>query len=276
MTEENFEIYRSTNKTKMPDDGLIEYEGARFRISGADFGIIHLSEINRWMGINPAIQFDFFRSEKEALKMAEDWKERMSNALIAEYKKDNDECPPIPKEFTSLLDKVKHLIPSRHPGRLPTISISEPTGGIWSSSFARSIPAMQPLFIPGGDFGSQPPEVHYIAPEETFDEHIPSLDTASHLMMYAGIESLGGVMTLPVRCKEKNSPTVAIEGNVPINDLGFADWVLGRILDEGLWKEQNQQPFVLALGSCNTLVLAKQVEQLELLLDSDFFLKFES
>jgi len=273
---EEFSIYRSTNKTKMPDDGLIEYEGARFRISGDDFGIVHLSEIGRWMAISPAIQFEIFRSESKAMKMANEWKERMSQALIANFKKNEEkECPKIPQEFKDFLQKIKDTIPSRHPGRLPTISILDTEGGIWVSSWARSISAIQPIFVHGVHFDDDPPNLQFQIPEGTIDEYEPSMDAATHALMYAGLEDVGAVMSIPVRCKEKDSPTMASDGNIPLNDLSFGDFVLGNIIDEGLWKDRDNQPFVASLGSCNSLILARQVEQLELLLDSDFFVQFD-
>jgi len=277
MSEEEFTIYRSTNKTKMPDDGLIEYEGARFRISGDDFGIVHLSEIGRWMAISPAIQFEFFRSESAAMKMVNEWKERMKKALIAEFERNEmEKCPPVPQEFSDFIEKLKDSIPSRHPGRLPTVSILDPEGGIWVSSWARSISAIQPIFVRGVHFDSTPPNLQFQVPEGTINEYVPSADAATHALMFAGLEDLGAVMSVPVRCKEKDSPTMVSDGDVPLNDLAFGDHILGCVIDEGLWKDR-EQPFIVALGSCNTLVLARQVEQLEALLDSesDFFVKYD-
>ena len=58
--KEDFEVYRSVNPLKRkPDDTSIEGECARFKVSKAQFAIIHLSEIKRWLTINPVIQFDF-------------------------------------------------------------------------------------------------------------------------------------------------------------------------------------------------------------------------
>ena len=275
MSEE-FKIYKSTNKTKMPDDGLVEYETARFKISGDDFGIIHLSEINRWMAISPAVQVEFFRTEKEVYEMINAWKERMNQALIAKFERNEDQkCPEVPSEFSNFLTKLKSIIPSRHPGRLPTISILDPEGGIWMSSWARSISAIQPIFVKGVHFDADPPTLQFQIPENTIDEYVPSLDAATHALMYAGLEDLGAVMTIPVRCREKNGPTVATDGDIPLNDISFGDHILGLILDEGMWKDRDNQPFVAALGSCNSLVLARQVVQLEDLLDSDFFVRFD-
>jgi len=275
MTEE-FKIYRSTNKTKMPDDGLIEYETARLKVSGNDFGIIHLSEIQRWMAISPAVQVEFFRSEKEAYKMVDEWKERMKNILVAKFERNEiQKCPEVPKEFTDFLNKLKTSIPSRHPGRLPTISILDPEGGIWVSSWARSISAIQPIFIRGVHFDSDPPVLQFQVPEGTVDEYVPSQDAATHALMYAGLEDLGAVMSVPVRCFEKGSPDMASDGDIPINDLSFGDHILGSIIDEGMWKDRDNSPFVIALGSTNTIALARQVVQLEDLFESDFFVRFD-
>ena len=107
MTEK-IKIHRATNKTKMPDDGLIEYEAARFKITGDDFGIVHLSEIQRWMAMSPAVQVEFFRTEKEAYKMVDAWEERMKKALIATFERNEvQKCPEVPKEFMDFLNKLK-------------------------------------------------------------------------------------------------------------------------------------------------------------------------
>ena len=60
------EVYHSTSKCQRPDDGLIESECARFKSSGADFGIVELTSIKRWLTISPVLQFEIHKTEKEA------------------------------------------------------------------------------------------------------------------------------------------------------------------------------------------------------------------
>jgi len=275
--ESDFSVYRSTNKTKMPDDGLIESECARFKTSKMDFGIIHLSEIQRWMGISPAIQFEIFRKESEAVRMMEDWKKRLEEALFPIVQRRlGDDCPDVPEEFYSFYNVLKELIPDRHPGRLPTISIADPEDGIWVSSWGRTISAIQPIFIPTVRFDLSPPILYYMIPKGIDEFNEPSIDVASHAFMYAGFEDLGGVVTIPTRAKDKETVNLIVpDGDVPINDLSFSDFIYSKIIEDNLWKNRQDNPCIVSLGSSNSLALATTVEQLESLLESDFFVRFD-
>ena len=148
----SFEVYRATNNIKRrPDDGLIESECSRFKVSEKDFGIVHLSEIGRWMSINPTLQFDFHQNEKDAIKEMQLWEEKCKDKISAKFvqllKSDpkpqtiitgesyvaadgavttvagesitgagtqNDKMQ-IPSEISESIKLLKDLVPDRHP-----------------------------------------------------------------------------------------------------------------------------------------------------------------
>lgn len=269
------DLYKSTSKTKMPDDGFIEAECSRFKSSRKDFGITQLTEINRWFGITPALQFEVFKKEENLKQMQEDWQKRMNDALLAKFEKKEGVCPPVPEEFTDLLIKIKEFIPDRHPGRLPTVSISDPEGGIWVSSWAKSVSSMQPIFIPTVRFDETPPVVYYQIPENVNDYNEPSIDSATHAYFFAGIEVLGAALSMPIKTKDKDAPSMITDGNVPLNDISVADFIFGQIIDERLWENRDNVPFIAAFGGVNSLVLATEIEQIEQLLDSGVFAQFD-
>ena len=280
--ENDFSIYRATNKTKMPDDSLIEAECTRFKVSRKNFGIIHLSEINRWMGISSAIQFEIFRTEKEVVNMMEKWKKRMSQAVFPDIQKreegisEEDKCPDISQEFTDFIDAIKLAISDRHPGRLPTISILDPEGGMWVTGWARALSAVQPIFIPTVRFDLDPMRLFYQIPKGVEDFNEPSEDAIFHAHMFASFENLGGVITIPIRPRESEKTHWIIpEGDIPINDISFGDFIVNGISEEELWNDSDEEFCVIAVGSCNSIVLATRVEQLEEILESDFFVQFD-
>jgi hypothetical protein len=56
--------------------------------------------------------------------------------------------------------------------------------------------------------------------------------------------------------------------------LQVADFILGQITEENIWKDKNE-PFVVAFGTSNTTIFARRPEQLRDLLQNDFFVRFE-
>jgi len=303
----SFEVYRATNNIKRrPDDGLIESECSRFKVSEKDFGIVHLSEIGRWMSINPTLQFDFHQNEKDAIKEMQLWEEKCKDKISAKFvqllKSDpkpqtiitgesyvaadgavttvagesitgagtqNDKMQ-IPSEISESIKLLKDLVPDRHPGRTPTLSLLDPDGGIWTTTRTRTVSGIQPIFCSTARFDLDVPELHFELHDELYEGTKPSLDAATHAYFYAGLEFIGAILTIPFRIKERDRINLLTDGDLMLDDLSVADFILGRILEEGAWKNRSQ-PFVAALGKVNSVMLFTDFEQLQDHLTSQFF-----
>ena len=308
--EENkmsFEVYRATNNIKRrPDDGLIESECARFKVSEKDFGIIHLSEIARWMTINPSLQFNFHQSERAAIKEMQLWEEKHKEKLCAKFVELlRPESKPqttitaesyaaadgsvktvtgenitgaakqelqteIPAEINESIKLLKELVADRNPGRTPTISLLDPEGGIWTTTRTRTVSGIQPIFCPTVRFDLDTPEIHYQLNDDLYDGTKPSIDAATHAYFYAGLEFIGAALTVPIRVKDRDSINLLTDGELMLDDLSVADFIIGRILDEGAWKDHSK-PFIAALGKVNSVMLFTDFEQLQDYLGGQFF-----
>ena len=276
MTEENddFEIYTSTSKSKRPNDDLVESECARFKASGADFGIISLPEIKKWMTISPVIQFAFFKEEKLAEAEMKKWQERKKESLVAIFKQNTQLAPSAPENIISLIEMIQEKVPDKFPGRLPAVSVLDPQGGFWSTTQARTISSLKPIFCPTVRFDLDPPELYFNLGEETQVESTPSADSASHAYYFAGLDVVGAILNMPTRPNKKEDIDLITDADLPLNDLNVADFVLGQILDENVWKDKNE-PFVVSFGTANTTILVRRHEQLRDLLQNDFFVRYE-
>jgi len=295
----DFEVHRATNNIKRrPDDGFIESECARFKVSEKDFGIIHLSEIGRWMTINPTLQFNFHQTEGSAVKEMEQWKEKNEERIFPKFvelltpkSKPNtiitaesyaaadgsiktvtgesitgagstNVAAEIPEEIIESIKLLKELVPDRHPGRTPTVSLLDPNGGIWTTTKTRTVSGIQPILCPTARFDLDVPEIHYELHEPLYEGTQPSSDCGTHAYFYAGLEFLGAVLTIPFRVKERDCINLLTDGELMLNDLSVADFIMGRIIDEGAWKDHSQ-PFVAALGKVNSVILFTDFEQLQ-------------
>jgi hypothetical protein len=303
----SFEVYRATNNIKRrPDDGLIESECARFKVSEKDFGIVHLSEIARWMTINPSLQFNFHQSEKTAVAEMELWKEKHEDKTCAKFVEllqpeskpktmltaesyaaadgsiktvtgesvtgsaAQHEKTDIPEEIVESIKLLKEIVADRHPGRTPTISLLDPAGGIWTTTRTRTVSGIQPILCPTARFDLDIPEIHYQLNDALYEGTKPSVDAATHAYFYAGLEFIGAALTIPFRVKERESINLLTDGELMIDDLSVADFILGRILDEGAWKDHSK-PFIAALGKANSVMLFTDFEQLQDCLKGQFF-----
>lgn len=272
--EDDFQIYKSISKCKRPNDDLVESECARFKASGADFGIISLVEIKRFMTISPVLQLAFFKDEKEAKQEMQKWKDRISDALFAKFVQNTQVAPSPPENIVSLIDLVQEKVPDKYPGRLPTISVLDPNGGFWTSTQARTVSSMAPIFCPTVRFDLQPPELYYAHGTESQTDSVPSLDAASHAYFFAGMDYVSVALSIPIRPHKREDVSMITDGDLPLNDLQVSDFILGQIIEEDVWKDKNE-PFVIAFGTANTTVLAKRPEQVRDLLQNDFFVRFE-
>jgi hypothetical protein len=307
-----FEVHRSTNNIKRrPDDSLIEGECARFKVSEKDFGIVELPGIERWMTINPAVQYNFHQSEESALKEMAQWQEKIKDAIIADFiemprEENNPSTTPIaesyvagdgsvktdadnvitgaaeqntilkaPEEIEAAIKMLKDLVPDRFPGRTPTVSLLNPAGGIWTTTKSRTVSSIQPILCPTARFDLDTPQLHYQLSDKHYDGTQPSLDAASHTYFYAGLEFIGAVLTISFRVRKREDINLLTDGELLLNDLNVADFILGRILDDGAWKNHSE-PFVAALGRVNSVLLFRDFEQLQDCLNDQFFVGFGS
>lgn len=269
-----FKIYTSTSKCKRPNDDLVESECARFKASGSDFGIVTLTEIGRYMTISPVVQFAFYKDEKKAQEEADKWEEKINDAIFAKYQQNTQDSELPPENIISLIETVQERVPDRFPGRLPTVSVLDPKGGFWTSTQAQSVSSMSPIFCPTVRFDLNPPELYYCLNKESQKNAMPSQDATTHAYYFAGLDFVGALMNIPFRPHKEESASMITDGDLPLNDLQVADFVLGQILDEGVWKDKDE-PFVVSFGTSNTTVFAKQPEILRDLIQNDFFVRFE-
>lgn len=276
MTQDNedFEVYTSTSKCKRPNDDLVESECARFKASGADFGIISLPEIKRWMTISPVVQFAFFKEEKLAKAEMEKWKERKKESLIAVFKPNTQLAPSSPENIISLIELVQEKVPDKFPGRLPTVSVLDPQGGFWTTTQARTISSIKPIFCPTVRFDLNPPELYFGLGENTPLGSLPSIDAASHAYYFAGLDVVGAIVNIPARPNKREDITIITDSDLPLNDLNVTDFIVGQILDENVWTDKDE-PFVVSFGTANTTILVRRPEQLRDLLQNDFFVRYE-
>lgn len=273
--EENFDVYRSSNNIKRkPDDSLIESECARFKVSGADFAIIHLSEIQRWLTITPVLQFNFHSSEKDAIAAKSQWQQKLKDGIFAKYVENTQKDEKLPTELDNCINALKERIPDRFPGRLPTITTLDPRGGIITTTQSRTVSSIQPISCPTMRFDLNPPELYYQSSEKHFEGLKPSRDAATHCCMFAELEGLDGVMNVPLRVKDKNSINVLTDAEVILNDLNTAEFILSRVIDDNMWKDRTS-PFVVSFGRVNTFIITMKLEQLQDLLAGDFFVRYD-
>jgi len=278
LTEESqdqFEVYRSTNNLKRkPDDSLIESECARFKVSGADYAIIHLIDINRWLTISPVLQFNFHQTEKDAVIEMNAWKEKIKDSIIVKYTANSQISKKPPTELDSCIQALKERIADRYPGRLPTITTLDPKGGIITTTNSRTISSIQPISCPTIRFDINPPELFYERAEQHYEGITPSLDAATHCCMLAEIEDVAGVLSLPLRVKDKEKISILTDAEVLLSSLTTAEFLLERVIDENRWKDRSS-PFVASFGRANSFVLVKKLEQIPELLSGDFFVRYE-
>jgi len=272
--EKKIDIYTSTSKCKRPNDDLVESECARFKASESDFGIISLTEIKRFMTISPVIQFAFFKDEKEAKLEAQKWQGKLESALFAKFTQNTQVAPSAPENIISLIEMVQERVPDKYPGRLPTVSVLDPQGGFWTSTRSRTVSSMAPIFCPTVRFDLTPPELYYAVGTELQVGAAPSLDAASHAYYFAGLEFVSVIINLPLRPHKRENISLITDGDLPLNDLNVADFVLGQVLDENAWKDRNE-PFVISFGTANTTIFVRRPEQLHDLLKNDFFVRYE-
>jgi len=280
MTEEieiqegKMNIYTSISKSKRPNDDLVESECARFKASGADFGIISLVEIKRYMTISPVIQFAFFKSKKEAEEESLKWQSRIDDGIFAKFEQNTQVSPSEPENIISLIEMIKERVPDKYPGRLPTVSVIDPQGGFWTSTQARTVSSMAPIFCPTVRFDLEPPELYYALGTNSKQRALPSIDSAAHAYYFAGMDFLGAVVSLPLRVHSRDNVSMITDGDLPMDDLQVADFILGQIIDENAWKDKNE-PFVISFGTANTTIFARRPELLRDLLQNDLFVRYE-
>lgn len=267
-------LYTATSKCNRPNDDLIEAECARFKMSGADFGIITLTEINRWLTISPVVQFAIRKSKKEVDEDVERWKESIKDGVFATHTKDSHLSEKPPKEILDLITGIKEKVPDNFPGRLPTVSLLDEKGGFWTSTESRSPSSMISIFCPTVRFDLQPPELYYQLGDHTTINSIPSKDAATHAYYFAGLDFLKTIITVPIRVRKKEDISMITDGNIPLNDLQVPDFILAQIEDGSMWTDR-EQPFVVAFGSANTTILSREPAQLLDLLQNDFFVNYE-
>jgi hypothetical protein len=272
--KEGLKLYTSTSKCKRPNDDLVESECARFKASDADFGIISLIDIKRFMTISPVLQFAFFKEEKEAKAEMKKWEDRVNDALVANFVQNTQVSTAPPENIISLIEMVQERVPDKFPGRLPTVSVLDPQGGFWTSTQARTVSSMSPIFCPTVRFDMDPPELYYALGVESPKGAVPSKDAATHAYYFAGMEYISAVINIPMRPHKREEISMITDGDLPLNDLQVADFILGQITEENIWKDKNE-PFVVAFGTSNTTIFARRPEQLRDLLQNDFFVRFE-
>jgi hypothetical protein len=273
MSEE-LNIYKSISKCKRPNDDLVESECSRFKASGADFGIIELIDIKRYMTITPIIQIAFPKTEKEVKSIQQKWEERSENIVTAKSIKNPELAPSCPENILTLIDTIKSKVPDKYPGRLPTVSVLDPEGGFWTSTQARTVSSMQPIFCPTARFDLVPPELYYNLSKESVIDAVPSQDAASHAYYFAGMEFVTAILNIPLRAQQKDQVSLITDGDLILNDLQVSDFILGLILEENIWKNK-EEPFSVAFGTTNTTIFARNSDQLKDLLLNGFFVRFE-
>lgn len=303
-----FEVYRTSNNIKRrPDDGLIESECARFKVSEKDYAIVKLPEIKRFMIINPVIQFKFCKTEVEAVQEMENWQKKFEEMFFAKYveKKIDQKEPETttlsesyvapdgqvntqideviskspeqiiemepPEHQKQLIKEIKEVVPDRWPGRSPTISTIYEEGGFWTSTQARTVSSIQPIYCPTVRFDLETPELYFQLQKKNFEGTKPSLDAITHAYLFAGIDFLKGVITIPYRVKKREDIDFITDAEILINDLNVADFILSQILDKELWKNK-EKPFVVAFGRVNSMILFSNIDEMfEILKNAESF-----